>query len=154
MAKHTASGYGRCKQGLFKPRNPKKYAGNPADIIYRSGLEERFMHYCDRHPSIIKWASEEIIIPYMSPVDNKFHRYFPDFMIQVQGPNGQKTTYLVEIKPAAQCQPPKINNNRKRKTMLNEAKTWAVNEAKWKAAAEWCADRKIKFKIFTEKDIP
>jgi hypothetical protein len=31
--------------------------------------------------------------------------------------------------------------------------TWGVNQAKWKAASEFCADRKWRFLIMTEKEL-
>jgi hypothetical protein len=32
-------------------------------------------------------------------------------------------------------------------------KTYAVNQAKWKAAQEFCDDRRIEFKIITEIEL-
>ena len=39
---------------------------------------------CDLNPDVLKWGSEETVIPYVSPLDNKIHRYFVDFYIQVR----------------------------------------------------------------------
>ena len=60
--------------GRFTPRNPSKYVGDSTNIIYRSSWECRLMDWFDRNPDIVSWASEELIIPYKSPVDNKFHQ--------------------------------------------------------------------------------
>ena len=141
--------------GKFKPKNPNKYKGNPSNIIYRSLLERRFMVYLDNNPSILKWCSEEIIIPYVSPVDNRVHRYFPDFWIEQKGADGNLRHLLIEVKPKEQCGPPKkplkkFKNSRSKFRYLNAIKTWKINEAKWKAAEEFCADRKWTFKILTE----
>jgi len=57
--------------GKYKPKNYKKYRGDPTKIYYRSLWERRFMDYCDRNSKIIEWGSEEIVIPYISPVDKK-----------------------------------------------------------------------------------
>ena len=139
-------------KGKYIPSNKKKYVGDPNKIVYRSLWERKFMVYCDMNESILSWASEEIVIPYRSPLDNRIHRYFPDFFIKVKQKTGEIKNMIIEIKPKAQCSPPKIP---KRKTMkyLNEVKTWGVNEAKWKAANEWCKDRKMEFKIITENEL-
>ena len=55
-------------KGIYKPINPKKYVGNPNNIIYRSLLERRFMVYCDNNPGIVQWASEELPIRYYNPL--------------------------------------------------------------------------------------
>ena len=57
--------------GKFKPKNYKKYKGDPTKIFYRSLWERRFMVYCDNNDKIIEWGSEELIIPYRSPLDKK-----------------------------------------------------------------------------------
>lgn len=145
-------------QGFFKPRNPKKYKGDPSQIVYRSGWELHVMQYFDKHPAITKWASEELHIPYLDPVTRKFRRYFPDFLIEKKDPKtGQTETILIEVKPFKETRPPpSINKNgrkRNQKTLITETKTYATNQAKWKAAKEWCDDRKIKFVVLTENEI-
>ena len=69
-------------KGIYRPTNPKKYAGDPKRIVYRSNWERKFMVYCDRNEDIIHWASEELAIPYINPIDRKTHRYYPDFIIK------------------------------------------------------------------------
>lgn len=135
--------------GLFKPRNPQKYVGDPNNIVYRSSWECKVMSWLDNNPNIISWASEEVIVPYVSPVDNRYHRYFPDFLVKVKTQDGKIKTMMIEVKPKKQTQPPKP---RKRITeqYINEVTTWGVNQAKWKAAQEFCLDRNWEFKIFTE----
>jgi len=139
-------------KGNFIPVNKKKYVGDPYKITYRSLWERRFMVYCDTTDAILAWASEEVIIPYISPLDNRIHRYFPDFFIKVKQKDQTIKNMLIEIKPKAQCSPPKTPK-RKTKNYLNEVKTWGVNQAKWKAAREWCADRKFEFKLITENEL-
>ena len=80
--------------GLYKPLYPKKYRGNPSRIVYRSLWEKKYMKYCDHTPSILEWGSEEIIIPYRSPIDNRVHRYYPDFYIKVREKSGKISRYL------------------------------------------------------------
>ena len=79
----------------YVPLFPEKYAGDPTNIIMRSSWETRFALWCDRNPSIIKWSSEETVVPYLSPVDGKMHRYFIDFKITTK----DNRVFLVEIKP-------------------------------------------------------
>jgi murein tripeptide amidase MpaA len=142
----------RTYQGYFKPRNPDKYKGDPTNIIYRSSWELKLMMYLDSHKSVLKWASEEIIIPYISPIDGKVHRYFPDFVVTKINKDGKKETVLIEVKPFSQTRPPKKQKNITKK-YITEVKTWGINEAKWKAANEYCKDRGWTFHIFTEKEL-
>ena len=100
-------------KGRYKPLNPKKYKGDPTNIIYRSSWERRCMIYFDRTPNILEWQSEEFFIPYKSPVDGKIHRYFPDFKIKVLNKQKNFESILIEVKPFKQTQPPVVQ---KRKT--------------------------------------
>jgi hypothetical protein len=138
-------------KGRFTPKNPKKYAGDPTNIVYRSLWELKVMKYLDENNRVIHWASEELIIPYVSPVDNKVHRYFPDFVIKTLNKEGIETTFVLEVKPEKQTRPP--TQKRKTKQFLQEVITYAINEAKWKAAELFCLEHGWKFKIITEKDL-
>lgn len=139
-------------KGRYIPSNPRKYKGDSSNIIYRSSWERKFMVYCDRNEAILEWGSEEVVIPYVSPLDGKLHRYFPDFYIKVKQSSGSVKKMIIEVKPKKQCSPPKIPK-RKTKYFLNEVRTWGVNEAKWKAAVEWCKDRSMEFVILTEEHL-
>ena len=136
----------------YKPNYPNKYKGDANNIICRSSWERRFCSWCDLNENIIEWGSEEFWIPYLSPVDNRVHRYFPDFIIKLKESTGQIKTYVIEVKPKRQTQPPKPKS-RVTKGFLYEAKTYAVNQAKWKAAVEFCKDRMLEFKIITEDEL-
>lgn len=135
--------------GRYIPTNTKKYKGNVDKIYYRSLWERKFMVYCDRNDSILEWGSEEVIIPYISPLDGRRHRYFPDFYIKVRQQNGTIKKILIEVKPKKYCGPPDVPK-KKTKRFVNEVRQWGVNQAKWEAAIEWCNDRGIEFKILTE----
>lgn len=139
-------------QGYFKPKNPQRYKGDPTNIVYRSSWELKLMTYLDLHKDIITWSSEELFIPYRSPIDNKIHRYFPDFIVTKINKEGKKETALIEVKPAAQTKPPKKQEKVTRK-YITEVTTWGINEAKWKAADEYCKDRGWSFHIFTEREL-
>ena len=139
-------------KGKFRPSKPKKYKGDPTNIVYRSLWELKFMRYCDSNTNIVKWSSEEIVIPYRSPIDNRFHRYFPDFYLKYKDNTGKMIEKVVEIKPAKQVQEPKIQK-RKTKKYVTEVVNYAKNQAKWMAAEEFCKDRKWTFQILTEKEL-
>jgi hypothetical protein len=134
-------------KGRFNPKNLHKYKGDPSNIIYRSGYELKFMNWCDKNADVTAWGSEEIVIPYRSPLDNRVHRYYPDFIIRVKD-----TTYLIEVKPFRFTQEPKIPK-RKTKRFISEVKQWGVNIAKWQSAKEYCLDKGWEFKIITEKEL-
>jgi hypothetical protein len=139
-------------QGLFKPKNPQKYKGDPTKIVYRSSWELKLMFYLDEHRDVVSWGSEELIIPYRSPIDGRIHRYFPDFVVTKINREGKRETALIEVKPLAQTKPPKPQS-KVTKRYITEVKTWGVNEAKWKAAQDFCKDRGWSFHIFTEKEL-
>jgi len=136
----------------YKPIYPEKYEGDPTSIIMRSSWETRFALWCDRNPAIVKWSSEETIIPYRCHTDNRIHRYFVDFRIKVKQTDGSIKTYIVEIKPHAQTRPPEYPG-RKTKRFITESLTFVKNQSKWKAAEEWCKDRGYEFKIITEREL-
>lgn len=139
-------------KGFFKPRNPQKYRGDPSNIVYRSGWELKFMCYLDAHVDIIEWGSEEFCIPYRSPVDNKIHRYFPDFILKKKNLQGIVDVLVVEIKPAKETKPPKVQA-KPTKRYLREVYTWGINSSKWKAAEVFCSKRNWKFVIMTENEL-
>ena len=140
------------QQGFFRPRNPEKYIGDVNNIVYRSSWELKFMQWCDRNPNILNYGSEEIAIKYFDPVKQRVRRYFPDFIIKVQEQTGEIKKYLVEIKPKKQTVAPK-ERSRVTKSYLNEVYTYATNQAKWKAAEEFCKDNMLGFRIITESDL-
>jgi hypothetical protein len=139
-------------KGKFHPKFPQKYKGDPTNIIYRSLWEMRFMRYLDQHPSVMNWASEEVIVPYISPIDKRVHRYFPDFWVKMKSQDGTINTVLIEIKPHQQTKIP-IKPQKLTRKFINEARTYSVNQAKWKAAEEFCKDRNWQFKVLTEKEL-
>jgi hypothetical protein len=139
-------------KGKYRPSNSTKYKGDPTNIVYRSLWERKFMVYCDKNDNILEWGSEEIALPYRSPIDGRVHRYFPDFYIKVKESNGEIKKYLIEIKPKKQTIEPKIPK-KKTKGYIYEVVEYAKNQAKWKAAQEFCNDRLWEFKILTEDEL-
>jgi hypothetical protein len=135
--------------GKFRPSNIQKYRGDHLNIIYRSLWERKFMVYCDKNENILEWGSEEIVIPYRSPLDGRIHRYFPDFYIKVRESTGKIQKYIIEIKPKKQCIEPQ-KQKKHTKTYIREVTEYAKNQAKWKAASEYCKDRLLQFKVLTE----
>jgi hypothetical protein len=140
-------------KGKYKPEHPKKYKGDPTNIVYRSLWERKFMRYCDLNESVYQWQSEEIIIPYKSPMDNRIHRYFPDFFIKYTDRNGKRRSVVIEVKPKRQLKMPEKNPKRRTKSWAYDVNNWIINQAKWKAAEEYCADRQYEFRIMTEDDL-
>ena len=135
-------------KGKFIPNNTQKYVGDHRNIIYRSLWELKFMKWCDRNRNIIEWGSEEFFIPYVSPLDNKPHRYYPDFYMKLK--DGKR--YVIEVKPKRQCVPP-IKGKKQKKTFIREVAEYAKNQAKWKAAKSFCEVRQLTFKVVTEKEL-
>ena len=107
------------------------------------------MTYLDAHPDVLEWSSEEFCIPYISPIDGRIHRYFPDFLVKQKNVHGTIETIVVEIKPQIQTVEPKVQQ-RKTKKYINEVVTWGINSAKWQAAMEFCKKKGWKFRIFNE----
>jgi hypothetical protein len=140
-------------KGKFSPKNPSKYKGDPTGIIYRSLWERKLMVYLDENINVLEWSSEEMAIPYRSPVDNKIHRYFPDFIAKLRNPDGTVKTLMLEVKPKIQTREPKIPTNKKTKRYITEVMTWGVNQAKWKSATEYCLDKGWDFKLITEDEL-
>ena len=129
----------------FKPMNTKKYIGDVDKIVCRSLWERNICKFCDEHPNIKKWTFEEIAIPYFSPIDQKMHNYFPDFLIEFEN-LGETKTWMLEVKPKKQTY---LKENASKK----EKVTWIINQSKWKAAEDYCQKHGIEFKIITEKEI-
>lgn len=141
----------RYRQGIYKPINTSKYKGDPTNIVYRSSWELKLFSWLDRSSACIQWASEEYYIPYVSPVDGKPHRYFVDVQATFIDSNGNKKTYVIEIKPFVQTQPPK--NTKNKRVLMEATATYAVNQAKWEAAKKFCQERGYIFKIVTEYEL-
>lgn len=139
-------------KGRYRVSNPFKYKGDIQEVIYRSSWELKFMKWCDLNPSVLEWGSEITVIPYKSPVDNKVHRYFVDFYVRVRSRDGVITKYLVEIKPERFTRPPE-KPKRQTKKFIDEVFLYGTNQAKWKAADEYCLNRGMKFLVLTERDL-
>lgn len=131
-------------KGKYKIKKPEKYDGDHTQVIYRSGWERFAFKWCENQEDIKSWSSEETIIPYISAVDNKYHRYFVDLKLNMK----DGSVVLVEIKPDKQTRPPK--SKRRTKRFISESLEYVKNECKWKAAKEYCLDRGWHFQIWTE----
>ena len=139
-------------KGKYQLKNPSKYKGNPTLVIYRSLWERSYMKKLDLNENILEWSSEEIALPYKSPLDNRIHKYYPDFYVKERLSDGTIKKYIVEIKPKKQTLEPKVPK-RKTKGYLYEVMEYAKNQAKWEVAEEWCADRGYEFKVLTENEL-
>ena len=132
--------------GFYTPKHPHKYKGDHSKIVFRSSWERLFMEWVDLNPDVELWESEEFHIPYISPVDDRQHRYFVDFKVTFKAGN----TVLIEIKPAHQTVKPVLKKGKKQHRLIEEVSTYAVNLAKWHAAERYASDRGMKFAVFTE----
>lgn len=140
----------------YYPVNYQKFVGKTGYIVCRSGYEETFCKWADSNPSIVRWSSEDVIIKYQDPVNPigpnnkpKYRSYYPDFVIQTA--NGE--IFLIEVKPKKQTIPPVVTESKSRKTITTEKRTWLVNQAKWKAARNYCNRMGWQFKIITEDQL-
>ena len=133
-------------QGKLILESPEKYAGDANNVVYRSSWEKRFMLLMERSPYILKWSSEEVVIPYVSPLDNKFHRYYMDFAVWTKA-----GMTLIEVKPYKQTVPPISKKGKRKKTLEQEIMAYIVNQAKWNSTMEICRKKGMGFKIATDK---
>lgn len=135
----------------FKPKNPQKYIGNPSNIICRSLWERTFCKYLDENINVLRWSSEELNIPYVSPIDNKIHMYYPDFLFEVKK-NNLVETIVVEIKPEKQTKEP-FKGQKSNRTFVTEMVQYQINTSKWESAKNFCNKNGWKFMILTEKNL-
>jgi len=143
---------GQYYQGKYIVENAHKYEGDVNKVEFRSSWEYKAFHYCDNNPRIVSWSSEEVIIPYISPVDKRMHRYFMDLKIVEIDEYDRRKVTLVEIKPYKETIPP-VKKGKKRERYAQEVKTYLVNQAKWKAARLLCMQKGWNFVIWTEKNL-
>ena len=134
----------------FVPTNKDKYVGNCEKILCKSLWERKLCKYFDNTDSVMKWCYECVKVPYISPVDNKKHTYYPDFLVMLKDKGGSVKTMIVEVKPDKQTKKP---TNPKRKSYKNEVVTFVINEAKWTAAKSVCETNDWEFKLLTEKNL-
>jgi hypothetical protein len=139
------SSFGTYKS-TYTPINEEKYVGDQ-DPICRSSWERAFCKWCDFNKNVVHWSSETVVIPYISKVDKKLHRYYVDFVVEFV----DSKVVLFEIKPFKETQPPKVRKRTKR--FLYEMKTYATNTSKWKAASEFAKRKGVSFQILTEHEL-
>jgi len=142
----------RKKYNQFVPRNSTKYIGT-YPISIKSSWERRFCQWLDANPSVIKWSSENINIQYYDPIQMKNRRYIPDFYMEVLGKEDKIKRYIVEIKPQHETILPVKTSKKSKKTMLMQESTYLTNQAKFKAARQYCDKLGYNFRIITEKQL-
>jgi hypothetical protein len=137
------------QKGQYIPKNPHKYNGDINKIVYRSSYELEMHRFLDTNERVLRWSSECVVIPYIKPTDGKIHRYFPDYWVEYVNKDGEILQEIIEVKPKTQTRAPRANNKQK----LYEQATWQINNAKWAAAAAFCAKHNMKFRIITERSV-
>ena len=145
------AGYPKPKQ--FRPENPKKYIGDITKIVSRSSWETKMFRWCDNNPSVIRWNSEDIVIPYFSSADEKMRRYHIDVYAAIKMADGTIKQYLIEIKPNSQTKKPIMRGRKKKETYLKECYTFQVNSDKWEHAKSWAKQNGMEFIIMDEFDL-
>lgn len=132
-------------KGRFIPKNPAKYVGRSVNnILYRSSWEAAFMKWLDTNDAVLRWGSEELAIPYVSPLDNRVHRYWPDMVIMYKDITGNIRKEIIEIKPYKETvETPRMS--------VRDAQALMVNRAKWKYAAEFASQQGATFRVLTER---
>jgi len=163
---------GETYQGYYKVKHPEKYVGDPNLVVYRSSWEHAFCRWCDFSPSIIRWSSEPIKIPYYdrvsrleeckkegldpnNPKNWVIKNYNVDFWIEVQKDEDETQKMFIEIKPSDKLKkpipPPEEASLKEQRKFNNAAKEFLLNEAKWAAMNAWAEKNNAKFYVFTEK---
>jgi len=169
--KPNTSDNAKTKQGYYKVRNKEKYIGDPSLIVYRSSWEFAFCKWADYSPSILRWSSEPIKIPYYdriskleeckklgldpnNPKNWVIKNYNTDFWVEVDKGGDRPEKWFVEVKPKHKLKkpsPPPPNSPLKEIKRFNiQAKEYIINEAKFAALDEWAKKHGAKFYIFTE----
>ena len=133
-------------QGKFEVKNPDKYVGKKMPLA-RSSWEFVMMKMLDEHQGVESWASESIQIPYRDPFTGKYTIYVPDFFVVYVDRNGKKHAELIEVKPLSQTKLENVG-----KSLYNQQQ-YIKNMAKWEAAAAWCKQQGVRFRIVNESDI-
>lgn len=146
------SKYTNFKSGFFSPLHPEKYSGT-TPIIFRSSLERQFMRWCDGASHVTNWTSESYIIPYLNPIDGKWHRYFCDNSITLKDKNGIEHKFLVEIKPKRKTVAPTESKKKSTATILHEKVEWVKFQSKSRAATLFAEKHNMKFIVLTEEDL-
>jgi len=134
---NSTGGKSRFEKGFYEPVNEDKYKLPMNTYMnkhefpeYRSSWEKKFMKWCDFNKDIEYWTTEPFAIDYISPKDNKKHRYFPDFLIKFKDDSKR----LIEIKPQGQWNDP-------------------INVAKWDAARKFCKFHNLEFVVLGQKEL-
>lgn len=134
-------------RGRFIPKNPAKYVGRSVNnVMFRSSWELAFLKWLDTNQAVLRWGSEELAIPYVSPLDGRIHRYFPDMIMMYIDNSGQVKKEIIEIKPYKESvETPRMTDR--------DAQALMVNKAKWAAAAEFASNNGASFRVLTEKTL-
>jgi len=140
-------------KGFYKPLNEAKWRGDIHNIVFRSALEFKIFRYLESLKNVNAIWSEEVVIPYKNPIDNRLHRYYPDLLVQVVDKSGKKQMYLIEIKPYNETIPPRKTKRMRESTYTKMVMEYLKNQAKWSAAKQYCKQKGWQFIILTEKDL-
>lgn len=141
---------GKIQQGYYSCKNPDKYVGDISKIVFRSSWEFKFLRWCDNTPSVIKFSSEPMSIPYMDPIDKRVHQYYIDFWVEMKEKDGHVGRWLIEIKPERNIIIPPEPKNQTASALSNhisQVKRVMKNIAKFQAARNFAKIQNMKFAV-------
>ena len=131
----------------YIPHNTEKYCGT-YPIVCRSSWEERMCQWLDYNPKVVEWSSEGHRIPYFDNTSGRNRIYYPDFYALFNN----RRKFIIEVKPTKDLRMPK-KGNKSQKTIHMREHTFLVNQAKFKAAKQYCKKLGMEFVVITEKDL-
>lgn len=134
-------------------QNPDKYIGKMDTLAVRSSWELIMIKFLDKNKYVLEWCSEGVVIPYISPIDNKKHNYYVDFYAKVIDKQDKMREWLMEVKPYKETIEPVVKSTRKTSTNAESIKRFVINQAKWASARDYCQRNNMKFRLITERDL-
>lgn len=141
----------RFRQGYFYPKHLEKFAGKENYAIYRSGLELNYFRILDENPAVVKWGSEEVVVPYY--YNQRWHNYYIDLFVIMKAADGREIKFFIELKPYTQTVEPVYNPRRKKESYVYDCLEWQKNQAKWDAAKKYAEKHGFQFHVLSEKDL-
>jgi len=151
MARRPRNGK-KYHQGQYRVVNTSKFVGSNGIAIYRSSWEKLSFSILDRNPKILRWGSENVVIPYSDPTrGGSIHKYVVDLFIEyIDARTGKTRTILAEIKPYSQTQLP-VKGRKSKTTYMYQILEFSRNQAKWLSAKAFCKKKGWEFLLWTEK---
>ena len=150
------------KQQKMLTEDLKGYSGKKKVIEILSSYEikaVRMIQQLYHLKRINGWSSEESVFQYLYSVDQKMHKYFMDFTIEIDD-----KVIFIEVKPKTKLYPPRkkkdFTSEKQKINHQNQLMDYIKNQDKWTAVREWCKAENAKlgfnkysFQIWTEQEL-